>query len=192
MTRSTRMFWVVLPLAIVATAAITVAITSVPWASTLRRLSAVGILINSRVTPWLHRDKPITQPPVLDHTVIIESTPEPIEPINDELAPEPVVPITLEPAVPVLPAPLVETAPAVVEIVEPREPVDYARLNQEVMHVADALDRFNQKLLRMIAQARASQRSVKPTPRAEEPIMPEGPGAAVRPTTTWDDDEATN
>ena len=153
MTRNTRMFWMVLPLAIVATTAITVAIMSVPWASTLRRLSTVGVLINSRIAPWPRRDP---QPPVLDHALIIEAVPgaaeqSPIE-IPAELAAQPAVPITPEPA-------------------EPNEPVDYARLNQGVMHMADTLDRFNQKLLRMIAQAKASPRSVGTTSRAEEPTM---------------------
>jgi hypothetical protein len=37
------------------------------------------------------------------------------------------------------------------------EAVDYERLNQDVQVVAQSLERFNQKLLRMIAQARAVQ-----------------------------------
>jgi hypothetical protein len=40
---------------------------------------------------------------------------------------------------------------------EELDPVDYARLNQDVRVVADTLERFNQKLLRMIAQARAAK-----------------------------------
>ncbi len=40
---------------------------------------------------------------------------------------------------------------------EPNEPIDYARLNTNVRVVTDTLERFNQKLLRMIAQARAAQ-----------------------------------
>ena len=49
--------------------------------------------------------------------------------------------------------------PTAAEAALPREldPVDYARLNQDVLLVADTLERFNQKLLRMIAQARAAQ-----------------------------------
>jgi hypothetical protein len=53
-----------------------------------------------------------------------------------------------------------ETAtPTAAEVAAPMEPdpVDYARLNQDVLLVADALEQFNQKLLRMIAQARAAQ-----------------------------------
>jgi hypothetical protein len=40
---------------------------------------------------------------------------------------------------------------------EPAPPVDYARLNDQVRLVSDTLERFNQKLLRMIAQVRAEQ-----------------------------------
>ena len=50
------------------------------------------------------------------------------------------------------------------------EPVDYLRLNGDVKVVADTLERFNQKLLLMIAQVRAAQRqaeSHKPAPPAE-------------------------
>ena len=39
----------------------------------------------------------------------------------------------------------------------PPEPVDYTRLNENVILVATTLDHFNQKLLRLIAQARAGQ-----------------------------------
>ena len=39
----------------------------------------------------------------------------------------------------------------------PPEPVDYSRLNEDVILVATTLDHFNQKLLRLIAQARAAQ-----------------------------------
>ncbi len=37
------------------------------------------------------------------------------------------------------------------------DPVDYGQLNHDVRNVAATLERFNQKLLRMIAQARAEQ-----------------------------------
>ena len=40
---------------------------------------------------------------------------------------------------------------------EPNDPIDYARLNTNVGVVTDTLERFNQKLLRMIAQAKAAQ-----------------------------------
>lgn len=50
--------------------------------------------------------------------------------------------------------------------------VDYSKLNHDVKEVADTLERFNQKLLRMIAQARASQKKQQETdtPVAEETI----------------------
>ncbi len=40
---------------------------------------------------------------------------------------------------------------------EPNQAIDYARLNTNVRVVTDTLERFNQKLLRMIAQAKAAQ-----------------------------------
>lgn len=40
----------------------------------------------------------------------------------------------------------------------PPKPVDYVKLQKNVKLVTDTLDRFNQKLLRMIAQARAEQK----------------------------------
>ncbi len=40
---------------------------------------------------------------------------------------------------------------------EANQPIDYARLNTNVRLVTDTLDRFNGKLLRMIAQAKAAQ-----------------------------------
>ncbi len=40
---------------------------------------------------------------------------------------------------------------------EPNDPIDYVRLNKDVRVVTDTLERFNQKLLRMIAQAKAAQ-----------------------------------
>ncbi len=184
MTRSTRMFWVILPLAIIATAGITVAIATVPWGSMPRRLGTVGMLISRHVVPWFQRDKPIVPTPVLDHTIIIELTGEPI---MDEPA--------TEDAELVMAAPTVETAPSVVEMAEPHEPVDYSRLNNDVMHVADALDRFNQKLLRMIAQAKASQRYDASTPdQAETAQSPQDSKSAGASTATWYDEqgEATN
>ncbi len=40
---------------------------------------------------------------------------------------------------------------------EQNQPIDYMRLNSDVRVVTDTLDRFNQTLLRMIAQAKAAQ-----------------------------------
>jgi hypothetical protein len=60
----------------------------------------------------------------------------------------------------------------------PSEPVDYARLNQEVIVVAETLERFNQKLLRMIAQARAEQLRAE-AQAASEAKPPSAPGTPV-------------
>jgi hypothetical protein len=66
------------------------------------------------------------------------------------------------PQVPLDTAVVIETAPAPPVQAEPPPPqtpqaVDYDRLNRDVQLVTETLDRFNQKLLRMIAQARAIQ-----------------------------------
>lgn len=86
-------------------------------------------------------------PPVLpaaeetaDTSLVIHASPTPAPDARVTVAPAPT------PAPPPTPAP--EPEP---------DPVDYARLNQDVIVVADTLERFNQKLLRMIAQARAEQ-----------------------------------
>ena len=55
---------------------------------------------------------------------------------------------------------------------QPADEVDYARLNHDVRIVADTLERFNQKLLRMIAQAKASQRQDGPVLAGDTPIAP--------------------
>ena len=49
---------------------------------------------------------------------------------------------------------------------EPTGPIDYARLNSDVRVVTDTLDRFNQKLLCMIAQAKAAQKGRPARPAA--------------------------
>ena len=65
------------------------------------------------------------------------------------------------------PAPVLDTAtvielpqstpPPALAAGEPNDPIDYARLNTNVHVVTETLERFNQKLLRMIAQAKAAQ-----------------------------------
>jgi hypothetical protein len=73
-----------------------------------------------------------------DTSLVIHASPTPVPDATVAEAPAPT------------PAPPPEPEP------EP-DPVDYARLNQDVIVVAETLERFNQKLLRMIAQARAEQ-----------------------------------
>ncbi len=59
--------------------------------------------------------------------------------------------------------------------------VDYNRLNRDMGVVADTLESFNQKLLRMIAQARATQQQEaeasrrRETPEVETPPAPQPP-----------------
>jgi len=69
------------------------------------------------------------------------------------------------------------------------DPIDYMRLNTDVRVVTDTLDRFNQKLLRMIAQAKAAQtgRPVRPvavdtdaTVALDVPSTPPGPATELK------------
>jgi uncharacterized membrane protein len=56
---------------------------------------------------------------------------------------------------------------------DPEDPIDYSRLNTNVRVVADTLERFNQKLLRMIAQARAEQIRAEAAALGTWPVEPE-------------------
>ena len=70
------------------------------------------------------------------------------------------------------PVPVIPTALS--ELRDEDESVDYSRLNMDVHVVTSTLERFNQKLLRMIAQARASQTGSQP------PVSPDaGPTVAL-------------
>ena len=79
-----------------------------------------------------------------------------LEPVDDlertDTSPTvPMIEVTAPPTEPV--ADPVDVAPPP----GPAEPVDYSRLSDDVILVATTLDHFNQKLLRLIAQARAAQ-----------------------------------
>ncbi len=63
----------------------------------------------------------------------------------------PMIEATVPPAEPVAEPVTVAPPPA------SQETVDYTKLNEDVILVATTLDHFNQKLLRLIAQARAGQ-----------------------------------
>lgn len=69
---------------------------------------------------------------------------------------------------------------------EPNEPIDYMRLNADVHVVTDTLERFNQKLLRMIAQAKAGQRvdpsavDADATVALDAPVTPVGPETELK------------
>ena len=83
------------------------------------------------------------------------------------------------------PATAIRTPPAAPEAAEDDQ-VDYNRLNHDMKVVADTLESFNQKLLRMIAQARAAQQQEaeakrrRETPEVETPPAPhENTGGAT-------------
>ena len=64
-----------------------------------------------------------------------------------------------------VPAATVPAATTPVDLSQKRgedESVDYARLHKDVQVVTSTLERFNQKLLRMIAQARAARAGQRP------------------------------
>lgn len=76
----------------------------------------------------------------------------------------------------VIAAPPTAVAEAPAAEMPPAQPVDYARLNQDVIVVAETLERFNQKLLRIIAQVRAEQlRAEAQAASAGEPKSPSDP-----------------
>ena len=66
------------------------------------------------------------------------------------------------------------------------DPIDYMRLNTDVRVVTDTLDRFNQKLLRMIAQAKAAQTGrpaavdADATVALDVPSTPPGPATELK------------
>jgi len=95
--------------------------------------------------------RPAEPVPALDTTTRVTETPQ-VQPTVEVVEPRIVVVTTPEPA----PEP------------EP-DPIDYSRLNTDVREVADTLERFNQKLLRIIAQTRAEQI------RAERAALMQGP-----------------
>ncbi len=68
---------------------------------------------------------------------------------------------------------------------EPPKPVDYARLNGDVKVVTDTLERFNQKLLLMIAQARAAQQQSE---AQRNPTPPPAPAPAEEAQDAEDDE----
>ena len=137
----TTMF-VAVPLAAVLTAATTVAIFETPW----NALPGVfGGMVTTCTGPLVAFGHIVTEPDVAQ--VAVTDTPAAV----------------LDTAT-VIELPETTPAPTFSASV-PNDPIDYARLNTNVGVVTDTLERFNQKLLRMIAQAKAAQtgRPVRPS-----------------------------
>lgn len=72
---------------------------------------------------------------------------------------------------------------------EPNETIDYSRLNTDVRTVTDTLERFNQKLLTMIAQAKAAHAgrpvaapdvAVEATVALDSPVAPADPEGELK------------
>ncbi len=153
MTRQEKTVLIALPLTVLITAAATVAVLVKPW-GVLQVLDMIGTSVAGPSSTG-------TPPPaaaISEH--VVDTATEAIEPTIVEIPPafDDAETVTL----PV--GPELQTQPA--------DEVDYARLNHDVRIVADTLERFNQKLLRMIAQAKASQRPDGPVLAAETPIAP--------------------
>ncbi len=179
---------VVALLAIVLTAGATVAVLATPWAFT-EVLAAVGALSghagHEQTEPRGTAPQPPNAPPEATNPDPRESAPAPPAPevesgpagaqtagaapiaappaILDPKAKEP--PATAGTAAPKAKGPPAterpNADPPAVQDSAGSTPVDYARLHENVTQVADALEQFNQKLLRMISQARAVHAPVR-------------------------------
>ena len=133
---------VAVPLAAVLTAATTVAIFETPWNALP---SVFGGMVTTGTGPLVALGHIVTEPDVAQ------------------------VAVTDAPAAVLDTATVIElpetTSARPLSAGEPNDPIDYERLNANVRVVTDTLDRFNQKLLRMIAQAKSAQagRPVRPS-----------------------------
>ena len=135
--------FVAVPLAVVLTAAATVVILETPW----NALPGVfGGMVATATGPLLALGHLVSEPPDAAQVAVTDT------------------PAAVFDTATVIELP--ETTPAQAHSAgEQNDPIDYARLNANVRVVTDTLDRFNQKLLRMIAQAKAAQtgRPVRPS-----------------------------
>ncbi len=152
MTGHVKIILVAVPAAFVLTAGATVAVLKKPW-GVLKLVETVGSAAESPAAA--------TEPAA--------SPSAPVGPIQPEEAP--------------VSASIIAPAPALLTIGRASdaavdEQVDYARLNRDVKVVADTLESFNQKLLRMIAQARAAQQREEVAPPLGELPDVEAPPAA--------------
>ena len=167
---------ILLPLTVAVTAAVTVGVLRIPWGS-------IGLPVTLGV-PVIDLSSPPRAAAEDARPAALElgepETPPPAGPAHDGAGPEPVILVAMEsapdevaapsPQPPSEPADGPETAASAPDNV----PVDYARLQDNLKLVTDTLERFNQKLLRMIAQARAAQQQEeKAAARRREASVPE-------------------
>jgi len=155
MTLTARVILVTLPVATVMATASTVAVLKTPWNvlhGTAGALVALGQWHLAPGEPAAGSKEPALalelQMPVVEAAAVVDPppAPAPVEPAEVAMTPVPAA-----------------TVP--VDLSQKRgedESVDYARLRKDVQVVTSTLERFNQKLLRMIAQARAGQRPPAP------------------------------
>ncbi len=137
MTRNTRLILTALLLVVVLTTGTAAAVLTLPWRAAVLP-HAVGAWLKGHTPPdWVFAAKTPPPPSRIEAVAVAGGHAD----ADVELV------IALSEV----------TAEPIAEQPPENEPVDYARLNKEVRVVADTLERFNQKLLRMIAQARALQ-----------------------------------
>ncbi len=182
MKNNAKTILVALPLTIALTVAATLTVQRIPWDTLGVLLSAARSVITPAerpprtASPPMHaRGRPDPEPVGLtgeqDPFVVVVA--EPFPPQQEEADPADSPGEKLPQAAL---ASALETAPAAYEPqgngqpsaasapkegaaqASPPKPVDYVKLQENVKLVTDTLDRFNQKLLRMIAQARAEQK----------------------------------
>ena len=166
MTVTARVILAVLPVVAVMATATTLAVWKTPWRALPGAAGAFVAAGQGHVTPRepaASPDQPAVaaepRTPTLEATAVVDLPPQ-------EAPDEPAKPAT-EPVPATLSEPRGEAAP-----------VDYARLHKDVHVVTSTLERFNQKLLRMIAQARAAQAGKRPPASVDA-----GPTVALDATT---------
>ncbi len=153
MTRNTRLILTALLLLVVLTTGTAAAVLTLPWRAAVLP-HAVGAWLKGHTPPeWVFAAK-TPPPPSRTEAVVVAGG-------HADADVELVIALSEVTA-----APIAEQPPQ-------NEPVDYTRLNKEVRVVADTLERFNQKLLRMIAQARALQQQQQAAALAVDEIPAE-------------------
>ncbi len=163
-----RTTFVAVPLAAALAAATTVGIFETPWNALPGVFDGVVTTVSG---PLVALGRVATQPdatetPIADTPVTVLDTATVIDPVV-EPAPEPE------------PVAVVQAPDRIILQREPNDPIDYSRLNADVRVVTDTLERFNQKLLRMIAQAKAAntlQNTLEAgtTVALDSPVQPDG------------------
>ncbi len=145
MTLTAKAILLALPVVAVMATATTLAVWKTPWRALPGAAGAFVAVGQGHVTPREPAASPdpsavAAEPrtPTIEAAAVVDLPPQ-------EAPDEPAKPAT-EPVPATLSEPRGEAAR-----------VDYARLNKDVRVVTSTLERFNQKLLRMIAQARAAQ-----------------------------------